>query len=52
MNHHILTQDMFNFAYVINPKCNKSYLPGCNTGADPGFYVRGVHFLARGLETA
>ena len=19
---------MFNFAYVINPKCNKSYLPG------------------------
>jgi len=27
---HILTQDMFNFAYVINPKCNKSYLPGYN----------------------
>jgi hypothetical protein len=21
--YHILTQDMFNFAYVINPKCNK-----------------------------
>ena len=26
--YHILTQDMFNFAYVINSKCNKSYLPG------------------------
>ena len=23
-----------------------------STGADPGFYVRGVHFLARGLGTA
>ena len=23
--YHILTQDMFNFAYMINPKCNKSY---------------------------
>ena len=26
--YYILTQDMFNFAYVINSKCNKSYLPG------------------------
>jgi hypothetical protein len=26
--YHILTQDMFNFANVINSKCNKSYLPG------------------------
>ena len=25
---HVLTQDMFNFAYVINSKYNKSYLPG------------------------
>ena len=26
--YHIHTKDMFNFAYVINSKCNKSYLPG------------------------
>jgi hypothetical protein len=28
--YHILTQDMFNFPYVINSECNKSYLTGCN----------------------
>ena len=26
--YHILTQDMFNFAYVINLKCNNSILHG------------------------
>jgi hypothetical protein len=28
LKYHWLTQDMFNFAYVIHPKYNKSYLPG------------------------